>query len=95
MVNAIFRWPDGKIHPYAGFGVGWSWSSLQASSDIGWVDESDNTIAWQFLAGVNFEIAPNWSAELGYRYFSCQYDVGFWDAEATNHIFSVGVNYHF
>jgi opacity protein-like surface antigen len=92
MANLIFRWPEGKFHPYVGFGLGWSWGSFEEAA----YEESDNTLAWQLLVGVTYEITPQWSAELGYKYFSCEYDVGaFAQAEATDHIFLVGVNYHF
>ncbi|HPG71059.1 MAG TPA: outer membrane beta-barrel protein, partial [Syntrophales bacterium] len=32
MVNLIFRYPEGKIRPYIGGGLGWSWGSFKASS---------------------------------------------------------------
>ena len=96
MANFIFRYPDGTIHPYAGFGLGWSWGSLEASAPgYGSVDESDNAFAWQLIAGVNFEITPQWSADIAYKYFSCEYEFGSEDAEATNHMILLGINYHF
>lgn len=96
MANFIFRYPDGSIHPYAGFGLGWSWGSIEASAPgFESVDESDNAFAWQLLLGVTFDITPNWSAELGYKYINCDYDFGDADSEATNHMFLLGINYHF
>lgn len=103
MFNLIARYPEGKIHPYIGAGLGWSWGALKASGSVGGitgsVDESDNAFAWQILAGVNFEITPQWSADLGYRYFSSKYtfnvvgeDVDF---TAKNHMILIGVNFHF
>ncbi|HNQ02570.1 MAG TPA: OmpW family outer membrane protein [Syntrophales bacterium] len=103
MVNLIARYPEGKIRPYIGAGIGWSWGALEASGSVGGitgaVDESDNAFAWQILAGVNFEITPQWSADLGYRYFSSKYtfniageDV---DMTAKNHMILIGVNFHF
>mgnify|MGYP000873214533 CR=1 FL=1 len=103
MVNLIARYPEGKIRPYIGAGIGWSWGALEASGSVGGitgaVDESDNAFAWQILAGVNFEITPQWSADLGYRYFSSKYtfnvvgeDVDF---TAKSHMILIGVNFHF
>ncbi len=103
MFNLIARYPEGKIHPYIGAGLGWSWGALKASGSVGGitgaVDESDNAFAWQILAGVNFEITPQWSADLGYRYFSSKYtfnvvgeDVDF---TAKSHMILIGVNFHF
>jgi len=99
MANLVFRYPEGKIHPYAGFGLGWSFGNIEAQGqdeEVAWVfDEDDNAFAWQLLAGVNFEITPQWSADLGYKYFSCEYEFDNTDADAANHMIFVGVNYHF
>ncbi len=99
MVNLIFRYPEGTIRPYIGGGLGWSWGSFKASSAAGSIDESDNALAWQLLAGVNFEITPQWSADLGYRYFSSKYTINSGgddvDVTAKNHMILIGVNFHF
>jgi len=100
MANFILRYPEGKIHPYAGVGIGWSWGSFKASIPaLGSIDESDNAFAWQILAGVNFEITPNWSADLAYRYFSSKYELNSGgdkvDATAKNNMILIGINYHF
>lgn len=99
MLNIIARYPEGKIHPYIGFGIGWSWGEFNASAPgFGSVDESDNAFAWQILAGVNFEITPQWSADIGYRYFTAKYELGdepSVDATSKNHMFLIGVNFHF
>jgi opacity protein-like surface antigen len=97
MANLLVRYPQGKIHPYAGIGIGWSWATLKATSTSGSIDESANAFAWQILAGVNFEITPQWSADLGYRYFSSKYEMGP-DKEGVttkNHMILLGINYHF
>ncbi len=99
MVNMIFRYPEGKIHPYVGGGIGWSWCSFKGSEPGFSVDESDNAFAWQLMAGVNFEITPQWSADLGYRYFSSKYTINSGgddvDVTAKNHMILIGVNFHF
>ena len=100
MVNLLARYPDGWIHPFVGAGIGWSWAELSGrSAEVGSIDESDNAFAWQILAGVNFEITPNWSADLAYRYFSSKYDMGSGggnaDVTSKNNMILIGVNYHF
>ena len=104
MANLLVRYPEGKIHPYAGVGIGWSWATFKGSGTLGGlgtgdVDENGNGFAWQILAGLNFEITPNWSADLAYRYFSCKYnDVGSdsgVDVTSKNHMILLGINYHF
>ena len=97
MANLLARYPEGRFHPYAGFGIGWSYGTFKATSADGSVDESKSAFAWQILAGVNFEITPNWSADLGYRYFQSKYSGIGEDVDVTskNHIILIGVNYHF
>ena len=96
MLNFIFRYPDGKIHPYIGAGIGWSWGEINATGPGGTVDETDNALAWQLLLGVTFEITPSWSAELSYRYMQAEYEFGGGsDTTSTNHMFLIGVNFHF
>jgi len=102
MANLLFRYPEGRIHPYVGFGVGVSMATFEAEADgevedyiSGSVDEDDTALAGQLIAGVNFEISPNWSAELAYKYFYCEYEIEDVDLEAQNHLFTFGINYHF
>lgn len=102
MANLLFRYPEGKIHPYVGFGIGISTATFDAKTEeeiddyfSGSIDEDDTAFAAQFIAGVNFEITPTWSAELAYKYFYCEYEVEDVDVEAKNHLITVGINYHF
>ena len=95
MANLLARYPEGRFHPYAGFGIGWSYGMFKANTVDASVDESDNAFAWQILAGVNFEITPNWSADLGYRYFQSKYTIQNADVTSKDHIILIGVNYHF
>lgn len=97
MFNIIARYPEGKIHPFLGVGIGWSWGELNATGPGGAVDDTDNAFAWQLMAGVDFEITPQWSAELSYRYQRADYEFGDSgsDAKSTNHMFLIGVNFHF
>jgi len=104
MANVLFRYPQGKIHPYVGFGLGISTATLEETT-LGGVsvynyDDDDTAFASQFIAGVNFEIAPNISADLAYKYFYSEYDFNDYygidtDVEAGNHLFTAGINFHF
>ncbi len=95
MANVLARAPEGIFHPYFGFGIGWSWGVFKGSS----TDASGNGLAWQILAGLNFEITPNWSADLAYRYIRTKYnDIGSepsQDITTKNNLISLGINYHF
>ena len=100
MVNFILRYPEGKYHPYLGVGVGWSMASFKSSqAGVTPIDENDSAFAWQILVGINFEITPQWSADLAYRYFACSYSISSgannFDLDAANHMILIGVNYHF
>jgi len=103
MANLIFRYPKGKIHPYAGFGIGVSRASFEADGSAilgddfieGSVDEDDTAPAGQLIAGINFEITQNLSADLAYKFFYSEYEIDDVDVEAASHMITVGLNYHF
>ena len=95
MANALARYPEGRFHPYAGFGIGVSRGTFTAATTTGFIDESDTAFAWQILAGLNFEITPKWSADIGYRYFQSKYSIQDADVTSKNHMILIGVNYHF
>lgn len=104
MANLLFRYPGDWIRPYIGFGIGWAWGEFKLTGTAGpetiTVDESDNDWAWQFLLGVNFAFAKNWSADIGYRYFAAENfsysDLGDnVDVKYKNSTILVGINYHF
>ena len=76
MFNFIGKYPKGKIHPYLGVGIGFSYvdfsgkkqertAGLTTTYSIG---GDDTAFTGQFLAGVNFEITKNLSVDLAYRY---------------------------
>jgi len=103
MANLLFRYPEGKIHPYAGFGLGVSTATFEADGSVilgnnaieGSIDEDDTAFAWQLIAGINFEISENWSADLAYKYFNSEYEIEDVDVEAASHLITVGLNFHF
>jgi len=95
MANLILRYPYGMIRPYIGAGIGWSWAEFGDDGS----NESESALAWQGLAGINLEIMPRLSLDIGYRYFMSKYDVDGYrtDAEATmaDHMIYAGLNFHF
>lgn len=100
MVNLILRYPEGRIHPYIGGGIGASSMNIQNTESIGGVvvnvaEESATGFAWQFLAGINFELAPNLSADLAYRYFGTNPDFTVIDVDYRTHAVTLGINFHF
>ena len=93
MANLILRYPYGMIRPYIGAGAGWSWGEF--TSDTAGFDESFNDFAWQGLAGINLEIIPRLSFDIGYRYFMSNYDIDGGEAKIGEHIIFAGLNFHF
>jgi opacity protein-like surface antigen len=91
MANLLCRYPEGQIHPFAGFGVGLSRGTFKLEAR----EDDYSALAAQLIAGVNVEIAPNISADLTYKWFTSTYKFVGTDADARNHIFQVGLNYHF
>jgi opacity protein-like surface antigen len=84
MANFLLRYPYGRIHPYGGFGLGWTWfdmDDVRFSLEAGYAwpdtgtslksggDLNDNTFAYQFLLGASFDLTDTISMDLGYRYF--------------------------
>lgn len=99
MANILMRYPQGRIHPYAGVGIGWSWGEANGTFAGESIDASDNAFAWQIFGGVNFDLVYNWSADLAYRYLRSEYKMGHEgfnaDVTSANHMILLGVNYHF
>jgi opacity protein-like surface antigen len=97
--NALLRYPDGKIHPYVGAGIGSCYFHIKGTETYRGVtlfaEEEDYSFAWQFLAGVNFEIANNLSVDLGYRYYGTDASLLITDIEYRANIITAGINFHF
>ena len=70
-LNVILRYPETRIHPFTGGGVGWAWTHLKNvnTGTIGSISADDNNWAVQGLAGVDFDLAANWFITAQYRYF--------------------------
>ena len=99
LFNLLLRYPQGRIHPYVGGGIGFSYfniSNLETFQGITYQDtESNSAFAWQILGGVNFEIVPNISADLTYRYFGTEPHLSVIDVNYRTSIISAGINFHF
>lgn len=73
MVNAYWDFESGSpVTPYLGAGAGFANVSYNdVRDDLGdFVDDDDNVFAYQLAAGIGFEIDPNLTFDLGYRYFT-------------------------
>lgn len=100
LFNVILRYPQGKIHPYVGGGIGASSMYIQNTESIGGAvvnvaDETATGFAWQFLAGVNVDLAPNLSADLTYRYFGTNPGFSLIDVDYRTQAITFGLNFHF
>jgi opacity protein-like surface antigen len=82
MVNVRLRYPEGMFNPYIGAGMGASWYNFNGTPS-----DSSTDFAWQILVGVTTQFTREWSADLGYRYFST--------SPQTSSQVTLGVNYHF
>ena len=82
MFNAITKYPEGKIHPYFGAGLGFSYVDVSVSVTPasrsrgqyygGSTSKSHTVFAWQVLAGMEIDFSDNWSVDIGYRYFATE-----------------------
>ena len=110
LFNLKGRYPEGPIHPYAGFGLGSAFSSVGditereyggSGRDI-WTGASGVGFCWQFLAGVDFDIAPHMSLGIGYKYFAAYPRIGhdygdgiYADLDYRASIITLGFNFTF
>lgn len=98
MFNTIFKYPEGKIHPYLGLGLGFSYFdfSVTSTSQLNGVSYNarrsydDTVFAWQVLAGVDIELTNNLSLDIGGRYFDTEslndsYDDDYYDDYDYDH----------
>ncbi|PKN38981.1 MAG: hypothetical protein CVU62_01925 [Deltaproteobacteria bacterium HGW-Deltaproteobacteria-2] len=110
LFNLKARYPQGPIHPYAGFGLGYAYSSFGDITErqVGgsgieiWPSESGGAFCWQFLAGVDFDVTPNLSVGIGYKYFATKPTIGdrysdgmYIDADYRASIFTAGLTFTF
>ena len=74
MFNAIVKYPSGKIHPYFGVGLGFSYVdvSVSTTSPARSASDDETVFAWQILAGLEIDLTNNLSIDIGYRYFAAE-----------------------
>jgi len=106
-INFKLRYPEGKLHPYIGFGPGWSWvkfADVRSSANVGGAtfitskqDDSDNRFAYQVLAGVDIDIVSNLALSLGYKYYHVEPSLSKFqvDLRYSAHIGTIGLNFMF
>jgi opacity protein-like surface antigen len=58
-------------------------------------EETTSGFAWQFLAGVNVDLAPNLSADLAYRYFGTNPGFSLIDVDYRTQAVTFELNFHF
>src|SRR5664280_407257 len=108
LFNVKARYPEGRFHPYGGFGLGYAYFSFgditeRAYYESGtntWKSASDGAFCWQLLAGLDFDITPNFGVGIGYKYFATKPTVGsknsdkiYVDADYKASIVTVGLTY--
>ena len=115
MFNILGRYPSGAFHPYAGLGVGFAnaqigdMSSTRASDGVKTSNYAGATVgvaAYQFLAGIDFDVTKNIIVGLSYKFFgtgtisytstdSIGHRTFNYDLEYKSHNFVLGVSYLF
>ncbi|CAA7621081.1 Outer membrane protein A (3aII*Gd) [Magnetospirillum sp. LM-5] len=98
MINGIYEFmPNSKWHPFLGAGIGWAWLDGDFTGTN--ARNSDNSFAYQGIAGVAYDVDANWALKAQYRYFaSLDADVGTANAgesDYDNHSILVGFTYKF
>jgi len=95
MVNGYYDFPvaNSPIAPYLGGGIG---AAIITVDFAGFGDDSAVAFAYQFMAGIGFEINPSTTLTAGYRYFATT-DPDFDGEKATveSHDFSLGARFMF
>jgi len=83
LFNLKGRYPEGIIHPYAGFGLGYAYTIVGDLTERNGGIVTDNingssggAFCWQLLVGVDVDLAPNMSLGVGYKYFATKPTIG-------------------
>jgi len=80
LFNVKARYPEGRFHPYAGAGLGWSLVQLGDLTGTGGgggvKGDIGNAFCWQLLAGLDFDITPNFGVGIGYKYLASSPTIG-------------------
>ncbi len=100
MGNAYFDIAtQSPLKPYLGIGLGFGIAG--GSEDSFGSSDSDMVGAFQFMAGLGYDISPKMTLTFGYRYFTTSDPdfalptVGFFETEYTSHDFLFGARFRF
>jgi OOP family OmpA-OmpF porin len=105
MGNALYDFQtSGPFTPYVGAGLGAvrvQPNNLVVPGFSATIDDGETVPAWQAIAGVAYDLNPNWKLDLGYRYLETA-DAGFTDSqgrgvdgEYRDHSLLLGLRYAF
>jgi opacity protein-like surface antigen len=104
MANGFWDIETGSpVTPYLGAGIGVALVSMNDVGALGLTlaDDDDTVFAYQFAAGVAFDLNPSMALDLGYRFFATT-DPEFtdpdgvkFDSEYMSHNLSLGLRYTF
>jgi opacity protein-like surface antigen len=105
-LNFKARYPNGKFHPYAGFGLGYSYfmvgditSTVGVGSAV--AGKAGDAFCYQLFTGLDYDITPKISLGIGYKYFSSKPTIGkagddlHLDFDYKANIVTLGVTYNF
>ena len=103
MFNVIAKYPEGRIHPYLGVGLGLSYvevdgtfrARLGAVNYTAYDSDDDMAFAWQILAGVDIDLTNNLVLDLGYRYFYTKPQFEVTEIEYKTSMFTAGLKFLF
>ena len=94
MLNVLVEYSPGRIHPYGGIGLGWTWFDMRnaaLSMEPGWVwletgrrtnyagDFSDDSFGYQLFLGLRGDLTHRLSLDVGYRYLNTKPEVRYAD----------------
>ena len=111
LLNFKARYPEGRFHPYVGFGVGYAYFQVgdatvtladgSMSAVVG-TSASGGAFCYQFLAGLDFDITPNFGVGIGYKYLASKPTIGstgtgefYQDIDYKTSVVTLGLNYTF
>jgi len=104
MANAYYDFnKDGTISPYLGAGIGYaSTNTVFSPSGVGVADTDNSGLAYQGIAGINYNVSESWGVFLDYRYFVSDAEEtelsllpATLDVENTAHLVSLGFRFNF
>lgn len=106
-LNFIARYPEGRVHPFIGFGPGMTRAYVSfnepnlTKEGFGFQESGDDdTFCYQIMAGVDFDVNASLSVGAGYRYFAAKPTMT-WengtksDYDPVTHSFALDVKYKF